>query len=36
MRITFTKTGKISVLMNKIAENFPDEYQVYAKGKIIN
>ena len=36
MRITFTKNGELSVVMNKFAEDFLDEYHGYAKGTIIN
>jgi len=32
MRVTFTEDGEISVMMNKIAEDFLQEYEGYAKG----
>ncbi len=34
MRVTFTENGEIAVMMHKDSENFMNEYQGYAQGKL--
>ena len=35
MRVTFTENGEIAVMMHKDSENFMNEYQGYAQGKLV-